>query len=308
MSSISNHFVYENKIDSDHHGTVVLVDGHNLAFRNLYSVIMRSPEDNGEFELWKHQMMNSLIHIVDKFNPDKLVLGFDTKESWRYGIYSDYKAHRKVKRSNSKIVIDFDLFFPIFEKFVEDIKTAFPNIYVLKSDNAEADDIIAVLAKNTFKKSDCVIISSDGDLNQLITDKVQQYDPIKCKMVECLNPKRELELKILRGDASDNIKGIKRGVGVKTAEKIFAMGVDEYISSQDEEIQEEIKKRYKLNTQLINLDFIPVGIVNSIIEKYEEYEIGEINKLSLQIFFNDNKFFNQMMSWNKYSDQFRKLK
>jgi 5'-3' exonuclease len=303
--------VYDKTADLENHGAVVLVDGHNLAFRNLYSVIMRSPEDNGEFELWTHQMMNSIIHIVDKFNPDKLILGFDTKNSWRYRIYSDYKAHRKAKRANSKIVIDFDLFFSVFEKFIEDIKVAFPNIYVLKTENTEADDIIAVLVKNTFKTSDCTIISSDGDLNQLINDKVRQYDPIKCKMVECLNPKRELELKILRGDTSDNIKGIKRGVGVKTAEKIFAMGVDEYVNSQEVEIQESIRDRYRLNTQLINLDFIPVEIVDAILECYVNFKencIGEIQKLQLQLFFNEYKLINQMMSWNTHSGKFRKLK
>ena len=96
-------------------------------------------------------------------------------------------------------------------------------------DNYEADDIIGTFADFIDKMDDAegLIVSSDKDLLQLITDKVRvkllkTNDYImmtKDKFNEVYgipDPKKMVDLKALMGDASDNIPGV-RGIGEKTA-------------------------------------------------------------------------------------------
>ena len=73
-----------------------------------------------------------------------------------------------------------------------------------------------------------VIISSDRDLYQLINPNVQIYSFLKHEMINeeyleehyHLNPKQWIELKMIQGDPSDNIPGIK-GIGKVTALKLI---------------------------------------------------------------------------------------
>ena len=95
-------------------------------------------------------------------------------------------------------------------------------------DNVEGDDIISYIVHNKKPNDKAVIVSSDKDLTQLISDTVIVYNPrikgfiTKDNSVEKLGITHEnvvLE-KILCGDSSDNIKGIK-GLGETTLLKLF---------------------------------------------------------------------------------------
>ena len=158
--------------------TVLIIDGHNIAYRCLYSTIFHNPDDGEDFYLWRHAVLNSIFSVVTKFNPNKLVLAFDEKGSWRYDFYENYKAHRKGAREKNKIKIDWDRFFVVFEEFINDIKETFKNIYVIKLPRTEGDDIIGVLSNDVFKTDKVIIVSNDGDMHQLLVHpNVNQYDP-----------------------------------------------------------------------------------------------------------------------------------
>jgi 5'-3' exonuclease len=288
--------------------TVLLIDGHNMAYRNAYSSIFQDPLDNGPFDLWRHQMLQSIFYTIRKFNPSKVVFAFDEKNSWRYKLYPEYKANRKAKKEKSSKTLDHDAFIKVFEQFINDIKILFTNTYVIKLDRTEGDDIIAVLAKETFKNDNVIIISCDSDLHQLMTRNIKQFDPIKNKFIECINLKKELELKIISGDRSDNISAIKKGVGIKTAEKILNMGVDTYIKEFDENEQTTIKEKYELNHKLINLSFIPQDIKKSIVDEYNNYQISPINGKEIVRYFMKNKLTKQFTEWTKNSELFKQLK
>jgi len=89
----------------------------------------------------------------------------------------------------------------------------------------EADDIIATLTK-TFSSQGIkvIVVSSDKDLMQLVTDGVRLLDSAKGKWIGLeeikqkfgVEPHRVVEVMGLMGDSVDNIPGVK-GIGEKTA-------------------------------------------------------------------------------------------
>lgn len=95
-------------------------------------------------------------------------------------------------------------------------------------ENVEGDDIISYYV--TAKKPDekVVIVSSDKDLTQLISDTVVVYNPRKKEFITKDNAIKEIGVlsenvvleKVICGDVSDNIKGVK-GVGNETLAKLF---------------------------------------------------------------------------------------
>jgi 5'-3' exonuclease len=75
---------------------VLILDGNNLAMRTVFSILFRNPEDQDEgYKLWKHLFINNIFSLIQKFKPKRLILAFDTSNSWRYNIYPNYKLNRK---------------------------------------------------------------------------------------------------------------------------------------------------------------------------------------------------------------------
>ena len=334
-NSVKDLFAFEEDKISHKDDTVLIFDGHNLAHKTLFTSSFQNPEDT-EFRLWKHQLMNSILYTINKFKPTKVVFTFDTKNSWRYDIYPEYKATRKANRAKQKQTINFDVWYPVLNSFIEDLKEIFCNTYVLQIPNCEADDIIAVLCKEVFDPTIKIInITSDTDMIQLLSLKnVSQYDGKK--ILNCIDPEKEIELKVLTGDTSDNIKGIKYGVGKATAEKIIKTGLDNFImnecnkilTSADvekvkkqwrdnfdgmdlEEIKKEVAKRirdnYELNTQLIKFDYIPTEVKQRIINTFNEYDVKELDSKKVVNFFIRNKMTRHLENWNKFSDLIKSL-
>jgi DNA polymerase I len=299
-NSLSDLFENGEELIEKQKNPILLIDAHNLAYRTLFSAIFSNPEDNDQFFFWRHMFMNSLFNSIKQFKPRKVILAYDTKPTWRYSIYSDYKANRKEARD--KAVVDFDKFFPIFNEFTSQIKDVFSKIYVLSIPKCEGDDIIATLCKETFKHDQVVIISSDGDMNQLINQNIKQYDPIKRKMVECINPQKELDIKVITGDKGDNIPPIKKKVGVITAEKILNNGLDNFLKESD-----EIKANYIRNKTLIDLNFIPDEIKKNIINTYVSYPLTDMTSKKILDFFVQNKLMKLMQSWEVFSDNIKSL-
>lgn len=287
------------------HNKVLLIDGNHMAYKNLFSDIHFNPEDNGDFYLWRHQIINDIFEKIEKFSPTKVIIAFDEKGSWRYEVYKQYKEHRKAFRDSS--VVDFDRFYMVLNDFKDDIKTLFRNFYILNLPKCEGDDIIAVLTKEVFCKNgdEVIIISSDKDLNQLLKYKnVKQYDPIKKRFLESINPDRQLEIKILTGDKSDGIPSIKPRMGVKTAEKVLNEGIDVFLSKEGNELY---KENYERNKRLIDFNFIPSDVRDSIINKYIGYPLDELDTSKLMWFFTKNRLPKLMQRWQKYSDKIKSI-
>lgn len=289
-------------------GRVLLVDFHNLMFRTAYGTIASTPEDNYDFMLTKHNIMNSIIHNIEKFNPNHIIFAVDSKDSWRYDVYKEYKANRKDRATK----LNIERMYPIIDEFVTDMKILFSNMRFLKVPKCEADDIIAVLCKHGFRNAQITILSGDSDMNQLLTMKnVSQYDPLKAAFVNCINPQNALEVKIISGDSSDNIKGIRPRVGPKTAEKIVVEGLMTYLDDEKNQISQTEKKeildRYIRNKTLISFDQIPSYVRDSIIEEFNAYELKEISRPYVSTFFSKHKLVKLMTDWSSKSGAIRAI-
>lgn len=257
-------------IQTDTKEKIVIIDGHNLIFRTIFIAEKHNNqfnmEDDDTFSYWKYIFLKSILNVITTFEPTKLILVMDSKNTWRKEYYPEYKAQRKAARDNSKI--DFNKFFPVMDAFYTDIIKLTPNITHIKVDRCEGDDIIGIAVKH-YPDALIEIISTDKDLNQTLKYKrVKQYDPVKRAYTNSLNPMVDLEAKIITGDKGDNIPAIKPKCGPVTAAKILTENLLEELCKDP-----EIKANYDRNRLLIDLDMIPSDVVKAITDSLNSYTL-----------------------------------
>jgi len=195
------------------------------------------------------------LRAISDFSPDFVAAAFDLPApTFRHKIYKGYKAKRPPAPK--------DLYSQI--PIVKEILGAF-GVKIFEKEGFEADDILGTIANkvNTNKglsKISIIIISGDLDSLQLVDSSTKVYFLRKGvkdvtlydnKAVEDkfgnLTPKQLTDYKALRGDASDNIPGV-RGVGDKTATGLLLrFGTLEGIY---EAIEKKSKKADDLNLKL----------------------------------------------------------
>lgn len=288
-------------VDSKSLEKILVIDFMNLVFRTVNSNARANPLDL-DFLLWKRGLVLTLFSYITQFKPDRCIVAMDAPVSWRKNYYSQYKAQRKDARDVS--AIDYDKFFQVFNAFMEDLISSFPSLIWIKVENAEADDIIAYLAKsysNTNVKVICV--SNDSDLHQLLKYKSYvQYDPIKKKIVDIFDPVKFLTAKILSGDVSDNIPNVCKGMGKKTSEREASRIHDYLLTAPD-----EVKDNFTRNKTLIDLSSIPVEIENNIKECLNNYQIKRSNGGEIYDFFVKHKQMRLVEDNQKYAFMLNKL-
>lgn len=228
--------------------TFILVDSFNM-FHRAKHIAMRNGDIDMKIGMSFHIMMNSVKTVYQKFNADHAVFCLEGR-SWRKEFYKPYKAQRKLQQQAKSVREQEEdkILFEAYDNLVEflDKKT---NVTLLRHPNAEADDMIALFIKE-HPNDHHIIVSSDNDYYQLISDNVTIYDGVQSKIVtkegffkddknmtpmkdkktkEVLaapNPQWLLFEKCVRGDTSDNIfsaypgvrtKGTKNKVGLQEA-------------------------------------------------------------------------------------------
>ena len=151
-------------------------------------------------------------------------------------------------------------------------------------DKIEADDFIGYYVTHKKSNERIVICSNDRDLTQLIAEDVIVYvqslkDFLTVKnytKIEGINYQNVVLKKVLCGDTSDNIKGIK-GFGEKTLLNNF----DE-ITKRKVTLNEVIEKAKNINEERAKLKKKPLkwaeNIVNRVTDGVQGSEIYEINE------------------------------
>ena len=161
----------------------------------------------------------ALLAVLEKFQPVGAIATFDLRvPTFRHEQYKEYKATRK--KAPDELYAQIPL--------VKDLLRAF-GIPILEKAGFEADDLIGTLTRlSELKNYEKIIITGDLDALQLIDEKTKVYvfrkgikdalvyDKAAVKERFDLSPEQLKSYKGLRGDASDNIPGVK-GVGEKTA-------------------------------------------------------------------------------------------
>lgn len=151
-------------------------------------------------------------------------------------------------------------------------------------DKTEADDFIGYYVTHKKPNEKIVICSNDRDLTQLIAEDVIVYvqslkDFLTVKnytKIEGINYQNVVLKKILCGDASDNIKGIK-GFGEKTLLNNF-----DQITKRKVTLNEIIEKAKNINEERAKSKKKPLkwaeNIVNRVTDGAQGSEIYEINE------------------------------
>jgi len=201
---------------------LIILDGHALLHRSYHALPpLASPK--GVLVNGVYGFLLVFLKIIRELKPDYLAATFDLKgPTFRHLEYKEYKAKRVKAPENFYEQVE------IIKRFLN----AF-GVLILEKEGFEADDIIATIVEK-FKDEDLEIIILTGDLDtlQLVNDKVSVYTfgkglkdqiiytPSKIKQRYNLKPKELIDFKALKGDPSDNIKGVPK-IGEKTAKVLI---------------------------------------------------------------------------------------
>ena len=224
--------------------THILVDTANTFFRARHVIRGNTSEKIG---MAIHITMNSIKKAWADFDGTHLVFCLEGR-SWRKDHYAPYKRNRKeaVDAMSPLEQEENKIFWECYDDFVKFIREK-TNATVLQNSRAEADDLIARWI-DRYPDQNHVILSTDKDLNQLVSARVKQYNGIteqtithegwfdaKGKPVLDSKTKQAKEApdvewmlfeKAMRGDPSDNIfsaypgvrtKGTKNKIGLQEA-------------------------------------------------------------------------------------------
>ena len=257
---------------------MILIDANQIAISHL---MVRHKIENGiNIESVRKSIVRVIGRIQRKFRGDygQIVLCYDDKSYWRRQIFPYYKMNRKQERENSKY--DWDTVFSVLNKIRDELRSNFP-FYVLQVDGAEADDIIASLVKRNSRSQTpepILILSADKDFIQLHKyPLVKQYDPIRNRWIEDIDPVKYLQEHIIRGDRSDGIPNILTCddaiVSGKPQKKMSKEKIASLASMDPSEFTNFIRLRnWKRNSELIDFNKIPDPVNDRITNYYLSYK------------------------------------
>lgn len=214
---------------------VMLVDALNLVFR-IYWGMGATLSSGGQDTGIVYSVVRSVNSLIKNFYPKSMVFCWDGKDSKqrRKEIYPPYKEGReKLEKS------ELDSIFSQVELVQEFL--GYAGIGSLKVDGWEADDVMTAIA-DWIEETGGIscIVTSDKDLQQVITPSIYWHDPMSNKFftyetfVEKFGytPEKVVDYKVLVGDSSDNIEGVK-GIGKATATSLIQEygTIDNFISA-----------------------------------------------------------------------------
>ncbi len=205
---------------------IYLVDGSGYIFRAYFAMIRGGrpiSRSDGTPTGAVLGFSNMLFKLIQDTHHDgrvsHLAVIFDTsRKTFRSDIYPDYKINRQAPPED--LVPQFPL--------VREATRAF-NIPAIEKNGYEADDIIATYAAQARARGmECVIVSSDKDLMQLVGGDVMMLDPMRNQMIgeaEVIEkfgvpPEKVIDVQALAGDSIDNVPGVP-GIGIKTAAQLI---------------------------------------------------------------------------------------
>ena len=203
--------------------TLMVIDGHSLAFRAFYALPLDSFQTpDGQHTNAIHGFISMFLGLIKKENPTHVAVAFDiSRYSFRTRIYPDYKATR------GGTPPEFIGQVPLLQEALDAM-----GVVTLTKEDYEADDILATLAARASAAGMRVlVVSGDRDTFQLVTPEVtvlypaargvselKRYTPQAVQERYGVPPERYPDVAALVGETSDNLIGIDK-VGEKTAVK-----------------------------------------------------------------------------------------
>lgn len=280
--------------------TLFLIDGSSFLYRAYYGMRpMHTPQ--GEPIHAVYSFCRMIKKLIDMFDPQLIALVWDSKgKTERHEIYQEYKATREAPPS--------DLFAQKehIQEFADMI-----GLQQVQESGIEADDLMyAITREQTQQGYTVVLVTSDKDMGQILSDQVYILDTFKDILLDVSSFEEKIGFSVaklpfyfaLLGDTSDNIPGVK-GIGKKGAQEL----VTQFDSLQDlyENLDQVKKDRMRnalaasrdnafLSLQLFLLRYKPTGL------KKEDFAFDKGDWVNAQPLFEKLNFKSLLKNLEKY--------
>lgn len=251
--------------------TLILIDGHALAFRQYYALERTNMKTKDGTPTWAvYGFFKAIFDLLknENLHPDAIGVAFDVSHhTFRTEQYVEYKANREAMPDPMRVQMGL---------IYEGLK-AF-NIPIYTKEGFEADDVIGTISRRacelghkvyilTGDQDSFQLIRQDGCIKVIIPSKglLTEYDWDKVHEKLGVYPNQVIDYKALRGDTSDNIPGIK-GIGEKTAVKLLSefQTVDNVLASADKIAQKSLKEKIENGVEIAKLSKFLATIVQDV--------------------------------------------
>jgi hypothetical protein len=286
---------------------MILVDYSQVALAAILSFQRELKGDEAEVKnLIRHVTLSTLKSYKKKYGKEygEMVICCDGRKYWRKEYFEYYKASRKKSREASHL--DWKLIFDTLSEMREELRVHFP-YRVIHVERAEADDVIAVMAKYlqenlliqqglVEESQKILILSSDKDFKQLqLYPTVKQWSPMQKKYITASKQEiRDFMIEhIVKGDSGDGIPNIF------SKDDVFVVGdrqkvctakrLAEFIENGIDACRnDEEKRNWQRNSTLVAFENIPPDVSEDIILTYiNNKPTGD--KMSIMQYLIDNK-------------------
>lgn len=228
----------------------VIIDGNALIHRSFHAIPPTLTTKDGRLVNAVYGFTSFILKAFLELKPEFVVLTLDRPApTFRHEEYKEYKATRE--KAPDELYAQIPL--------VKEVATAL-EIPIFEKDGFEADDLIGTIVTQakTATTWHSIIITGDMDTLQLIDANTSVYTMSRglsesvlysdqeVKERYGLRPDQIVDYKALRGDASDNIPGVK-GIGEKGATELLQTfqtldGVYAAVNNNDERIRPRLRE------------------------------------------------------------------
>jgi DNA polymerase-1 len=280
---------------------IFLIDTYGFIFRAFHArARMQAPPMRTTTGLPTEAVLifnNMLRKLAKTFAPQYMAAIFESLgKTHRDELFAEYKANR------SETPPDLIVQIPYVERLLAAL-----HIPVIQYPGFEADDVIGTLSRKAAEAGcQVVIVSSDKDMLQLVTDRVSMlnpakddtwYDPAKVKEFMGVEPRQVADLLALKGDAVDNIPGAP-GIGDKGAQDLLGQ-FGSVLTALDR--AGEVTKRMSRESLQNNRDRILLSLQLATIQcdvpipfDLEALEVREPDTESLKTLYKELEFFSHL--------------
>ena len=271
--------------------TLLLIDGHSLAFRAFYALPVDSfKAKDGQHTNAIHGFISMFLNLLAAEKPSHVVVAFDiSRYSFRTREYPEYKGTR------GETPPEFIGQVPLLQDAL-----AAMNVTTVQKEDFEADDILATLsARGTAEGFRVLVVSGDRDTIQLVNDdctllypsargvaELKRYTPESVEERYGIRPDQYPMIAALVGETSDNLPGVDK-VGEKTAVKWIQHygSLDAVLENRDQisgvvgqnlrdQVDRVIRNR-KLNHLLRDVE-LPIELADTAIQPIDAERVTEI--------------------------------
>jgi len=242
---------------------ILVCDGSNLFVRAFFSMTDTTLQNSKSQDTTAvYVFLQHLRKLISVEKPEECYIIFDFgRDVRKKGLYKDYKANRNIDLG---ALAGYDLTVKMNEiesrkrqkeVIIDALKTLPVKLVIVKQ--IEGDCLIAFVAKHFIDRGKTVtVVSNDKDFYQLLDhDNMKIFNPHKKQYIASCNMEEVFPIKnfpiscyrlykAIRGDASDNIPGIKL-FGDKKIQTMFDM-----IKSKKPTTVDELYKEFESNSDL----------------------------------------------------------